>query len=124
MEILVVEDDISFSKVIKEALSLWGYGAELVTSGNTALERMRVKLFDVILLDIYLPDCLGYHLIRHFKRIKQKVNIIAMTGYNSRELEKEVRRQGIIYYMIKPFDLDQIQVILDHIANKNYRQNC
>ena len=115
MEILVVEDDLSFSTIVEEALETWGYSAEKVTSGDMALERMRVKLFDLILLDIYLPDCLGHQLIKHFKKIKPKVHIVTMTGHNSREMEKEVRRQGISYYMIKPFEFEQLKALLDHI---------
>lgn len=115
MKVLVVEDDLSFATVLEGALSLWGYGAEWVTTGNVALERMKVELFDLILLDISLPDCLGYRLIRHFKEINPKVHVVTMTGYNSRALEKEVRKQGISYYMIKPFELEQLQAILDHI---------
>lgn len=114
MKILIVEDDLSFSP-ISEELDIWGYSAEWVTSGDEALERMKVKLFDVIMLDIYLPDCLGYQLIQHFKRIKPNVHIITMTGHNSRELEKEVRKQGITYYMIKPFEFEHLKTLLDHI---------
>ena len=114
----MVEDDLSFAQIIEEALALWGYHAEWVTTGGIALERMNAQPADLILLDIYLPDGPGYQLIRDFKRINSKVHIVAMTGYNSRELEREVRRQGVSYYMIKPFEIDQLKSILDHITMK------
>ena len=123
MEILVVEDDLSFSAVVEETLNIWGYNAEWVTSGYMALERMKVKFFDLILLDIYLSDCLGYQLIQNFKQIKPTVHIITMTGRNSRELEREVRKQGITYYMIKPFEFEHLKALLDHIQKRQQKVN-
>jgi response regulator of citrate/malate metabolism len=41
-----------------------------------------------------------------------------MTGYNSRELELEVRKQGVLYYMIKPFEIGDLRSLLDHISKK------
>jgi YesN/AraC family two-component response regulator len=41
-----------------------------------------------------------------------------MTGYNSRELELNVRQQGIVYYMLKPFKMNEIKKLLDHISEK------
>lgn len=99
-------------------MSLWGYKAEWVTTGEMALKRMKEHPFDLILLDIYLPDGPGYQLIQDFKRIKPKVHIITMTGHNSRDLEREVRKQGISYYMIKPFEIDQLRSIVDHLNRK------
>lgn len=118
MKILIVEDDRFFSAILEEALTLWGYRPEWVTTGNTALKRMREQPFDVVLLDIYLPDAPGYRFISEFKEINPKVHIVTMTGYNSRELEKEVRRQGISYYMIKPFNIDQLRDMIGHMNKK------
>jgi len=118
MKILIVEDDRFFSTVLEEALSLWGYRPERVTTGTMALKRMRAQPFDLVLLDICLPDGPGYRLIREFKEINPKVHVVTMTGHNSRELEKKVRRQGISYYMIKPFNIDQLRDMIDHMNEK------
>ncbi len=119
MEILIVEDDPIFSKLLEEALSLWGHRAKSVCTGGLALEKMKKNPFDVILLDIFLPDGQGNRLIGYFKNISPKVHIITMTGHNSRELEKEVRREGISYYMIKPFNIDHLKDLIDHMNLKN-----
>jgi response regulator of citrate/malate metabolism len=62
-----------------------------------------------VLLEVFLPDVQAGDLIPQMKRIipqmkriRPDVIIIAMTGLNSRELEQKIRRQGILYYMIKP----------------------
>jgi len=75
-----------------------------------------------VLVDIYLPDCMGHELIPRFKEIWPDIGVVVMTGYNSRELELEVRRQGVIYYMIKPFSLEVLREILDHMVIKKERE--
>ncbi len=47
-----------------------------------------------------------------------EIGIVTMTGYNSRELELEIRQQRIAFYMIKPFSMKELQEVLDHISKK------
>jgi len=70
------------------------------------------------LLEVFLPDVQAGDLIPQMKRIRPDVRIITMTGYNSRELEQKIRRQGILYYMIKPFEEAYLKSILDYISLK------
>jgi len=121
MDVLIVEDNIAFSAAIADAVKSWGHTAEGADRGKDALEKMDHRCFDLILLDIFLPDIKGYLLIPEIKKRCPHSNIIGMTGYNSRDLEKEVRKRGVIYYMIKPFDIGQIRCILDHMNTKVVR---
>ncbi|MCP3891365.1 MAG: response regulator, partial [Desulfobulbaceae bacterium] len=83
-----------------------------------ALHALKNNSFDMILLDIMLPDYKGYDLIPKFKNIHPEIHIITMTGHNSRELELKVRSQGILYYMVKPIETKNFKLILDHIKSK------
>ena len=118
MDVLVVEDDAAEISNLKQRIREWGHRVENADSCKDALEKVRQKRFDLILLDIFLPDGKGHHLIPQFKEQWPKVGIITMTGYNSRELEMSVREQGILYYMIKPFETKWLQSLLDHISQK------
>jgi len=118
MEILVVEDDVSIAEAITESIASWNYRTETVKTGKGALQRFRQKSFDLILLDIFLPDCKGHQLIPEFQKISPEIWIVTMTGYNSRRLEMEVRQKGIAYYMIKPFKMHAMKAILDHMCEK------
>lgn len=118
MNVLIVEDDIALSAVIADAVRNWGHTVEEAGTGKGALEKRGHCRFNLILLDIFLPDIKGHLLIPEIKKIWPHSNIISMTGYNSREIEKEVRKQGVIYYMIKPFDIGQLRSILDHMNTK------
>jgi DNA-binding NtrC family response regulator len=60
----------------------------------------------------------GYELIPQFKTLCPEIGIVTMTGHNTRELEMKVREQGILYYMIKPFETKYLQSLLDHISKR------
>jgi len=118
MNILVVEDDIDVSSILAESIQRWGYSSENADTGKDALNKVKQKRFDLILLDIFLPDGKGHRLISQFKELLPDVGIITMTGYNTREMEREVREQGILYYMVKPFETKALKELLDHISHK------
>lgn len=118
MNILVVEDDISVAGTIAETIERWNHNVTVSGTGKDALAKLRQKKFHLALLDIFLPDIKGYELIPSFKAIWPEIGIVTMTGHNTRELEWEVRKQGIIYYMIKPFNMNDMKDILDHLKKK------
>jgi two-component system NtrC family response regulator/two-component system response regulator HydG len=71
-----------------------------------------------MLLDVFLPDYKRYEIISQFKGKQPGIGFITMTGYNSRDLEKEIRKKGNLFYMIKPFSDNQLKNILDHVNKK------
>ncbi len=122
MDILVVEDDVATAGAIKKRMEIWDHNIEIAGTGKDALKKVSQKKFDVLLLDIFLPDCWGYKLIQQFKELRPDIGIVTMTGYNSRELELEVRQQGIIYYMIKPINTKELKEIIDHLSIKKRKE--
>jgi len=118
MDILIAEDDFKISYVLAETIKGLKHHVETAGTGKDALKKVREKRFDLVLLDIFLPDCKGHELIPQFKEIWPDIGILAMTGYNSRELELEVRKQKVLYYMIKPFSIKEMKEVLDHISKK------
>lgn len=118
MKILIVEDDPMLGKMLKKRIEKWDYMAEIVYTGKEAIQKMEKESFDGMLLDIFLPDCQGHTLIPGFRALNPRIHIIAMTGFNTRELELEVRKQGIDQYLGKPLDLLILKMSLDHMANR------
>jgi len=81
MNILIVEDDIDVSSVLTESIQHWGYSAENADTCKDALDKVKQKRFDLILLDIFLPDGKGHRLIPQFN---QKAN---------NEIEFQIRKE-------------------------------
>ena len=76
------------------------------------------KTFDLVLLDIMLPDGLGHEFIPALRKHQPEIKIITMTGYSTPAMETEIRSQGIHYYMAKPISLKELKAILDHMSKK------
>ncbi len=118
MNVLVVEDDIVLASTIVQIIQRWGYLVDQSTTGEETLDKLSKKIFDVVLLDIFLPDTTAHDLIPKIKNFQPGIGIVTMTGYNSEELEREIREKGIIYYLLKPFNANEVKSILDHISKK------
>ena len=122
MNVLIVEDDVFTAESISEIIRRKKYSSETVGTGREAAERVRDKRFDLVFLDIFLPDGKGYELIPQFKELWPGIGIVTMTGYNTRELELKARSFMPNYYMIKPFRVDEIEEVLNHISKKKAKE--
>ena len=122
MKILIIEDTDQLSKLLKLKTEKWGHKAVVAETGKEALGIIKNEIFDLILLDIFLPDTIAYDLIPKLKREWSGMEIITMTGYSSSDVEKKVRSHGILYYMVKPVDLEELKDIIQHMS-KNTRNH-
>lgn len=122
MNILIVEDDPTTAAFLFESIKELGHSPESAFTGREALNRIKKKDFDMVFLDIFLPDGEGQRLIPKMKEHKHDIGIVTMTGYNSRELELEVRTMGTLYYMNKPISFQVLSDIINrvehHLTNK------
>ncbi len=123
MNVLVVEDDSHVASYLTQLLSKWGHRVEVAETGKEALSKAWQNEFPLVLLDIFLPDIEGYNLIPELKEILPEINVVTMTGHNTRELEANVRTKGIAYYLIKPLELDHLKIIVEHISNMNTEES-
>ncbi len=118
LEILIVGKNIVTAEWIAQFSENCGHQVDFVSTGKDALRKADAKSFDLVLLDIFLPDTKGYELIPELKRAWPEPKIIAMTDSNSRELELKVRKEGVIYYMIKPVNTICLEKIIKYISDK------
>jgi len=120
MNILICEGDIYLAAYLHDTATSWGHEAHTAGVASHAFASLAEKLFDLLLLDL---DTFGINLLPAFKQAAPAADIIAITSYNSRPLEKAVRRSGILFYMIKPFELRHLEVLVAHVANKRSQTN-
>lgn len=115
--VLVVDGEESLLGIIKQFLVERGYRVELAPSGDRALVLLESDSFDVVLVDLKLPDCNGIKVIRRFRQAHPTTQTVVMTAYASFEgtLEGtlEALRLGVFDYILKPFDLVKIGELVD-----------
>ena len=107
--VLVVDDETDFSETIVKRLRKRGLEAECVASGEAALEMMKGKRFDVVLLDIKMPGGMdGIETFREMKKIQPLTEVIFLTGHATLESSVEGMKLGAFDYLIKPVKLDDL----------------
>lgn len=121
MKILVVEKDESLAGLLRALLENWGYDTQICTKGKEAVLLFRTGDYDVVLMEIMLPDMNAVELISTLKGFSPDVRIVVMTGKNSKEIEARIREQGILYYMIKPLEMENLRALLEYVSKKAMR---
>ena len=117
MNVLIVEDEIKIRQLLTYRFIFWDFEVESVSTKKEALGLIIKKEFDLVLLDIFLPDGLGYQIIPKIREIHPETKIITMTGSNTKELEAKTREYGVEYYLIKPFEIENLERIVKYIRS-------
>lgn len=118
IRILIVEDDPNIAKLIEATVSIGGYEGIVCNNGAEAFQRIEAEAFDLILLDVMLPDMSGFEIMRN--RTNTETPVIFITA--KQELTDKVRglRLGAEDYIVKPFEamelLARIEVILRRVS--------
>lgn len=118
MKVLLVEGDVSARSSAIELIRGWGHEVEASATGGETLRKVESTRFDLVLVDMDLPDMTAKELIGRLKEINPKIGVVTMTDQSTDELEKQIRTLGIIYYMSKPVNEKALKEILDHMSKK------
>jgi len=110
--VLIVEDEESLRWVLKKALEDEGYWVQVAASGKLAREHLAENRFDVTLMDIKLPDTDGLTLLKEAKESGIDTAMILMTAQNTMRNAIEAMKNGAFDYVTKPFDLEEILVLV------------
>ncbi len=105
-KILIVEDEQSIADMVKLCLDKNGYISEAVNDGMAATQKIEEKRFDLILLDIMLPDIDGYDLIEYIKQFD--IPVIFVTAKTAVPDRVKGLKLGAEDYISKPFDLEEL----------------
>lgn len=108
LRILIVDDNLSMAKTIRDILIAKGYAAESVYSGSGALEKVAEIHFDCVLTDIKMPEMNGVELCIAIKDLQPDIPVVLMTAYSTDELVRKGIEEGAIATLTKPLDIDAL----------------
>jgi len=111
-KILVADDEQVVRDVFSRFLSQEGYEIFPVGNGKEALDRIEEDNFDLLLLDLNMPIMGGMEVIAKVNEAKNDLIMIVITGYATLDTAKEAIRQGCFDYITKPFDIEEVKVII------------
>jgi excisionase family DNA binding protein len=120
--ILVVDDEPVICQLFRDSLKINGYKVTTTLSSPEALELVAKQHFDLIFLDLVMPEIDGSELFHRIRNIDKQVPIAIITGYPDSELLIKAKKQGPFIIMIKPFTDDEIlQAVYTFSGRSNSR---
>lgn len=116
---LVVDDEEDFLETLVKRLNKRDIDATGARSGEEALEIMKKKLFDVVILDVKMPGGMdGIETLREIKKVQPLAEVILLTGHASVETSIEGMKLGAFDYLMKPIKLEELLVKLAQAFEK------
>ncbi|MBN2645909.1 MAG: sigma-54-dependent Fis family transcriptional regulator [Desulfuromonadaceae bacterium] len=119
--VLVVDDEESLRWVLSKALSRLGLTVDLADCGEAARRLLTAGGYDLVLLDIKMPDVSGLDLLEEIRKKLPRLPVIMMTAESSMKNAVEAMKRGAYDYITKPFDLDALEALV--IKAKNFAEN-
>jgi excisionase family DNA binding protein len=106
--VLVVDDEASIRDLLAKTLALAEYDVDVAADGRSALERMRLYPYDLLIADLRMPGMDGLTVIREAKRYKADLPVLIITGYSTESSAIEAVNLGVAGYLTKPFRVPQV----------------
>jgi DNA-binding NtrC family response regulator len=117
LRLAVVDDEAIVRRRLTQLLERHYY-VETFEQGAPFLERLAAAPFDVVLLDVRLPDMSGLEMLPRVRELCPHCEVIIITGFATLDDAVQVVKQGAFYYLAKPFTPQQIQLIVERAADK------
>ncbi len=116
--ILVVDDEGSMRDFLTICLRRAGHTCEAAAGGAEALKRIDNEEWDVVLTDLTMPQVSGMDVLRHAVALPNPPLVIMMTAYASTNTAVEAMKTGAYDYLIKPFNVDEIQLVMQRALER------
>ena len=111
-KILVVDDEPSHRRMIEAVLDAEGYEIKQAENGQTAIEAVEDRFYDLVIMDIRMPKVGGIEALKKIKEISPGIPIILMTAYASVGTAVEALKSNAYDYLTKPLDIEELKILV------------
>jgi CheY-like chemotaxis protein len=111
-KVLVVDDEAVVVNSIRRSLARKAFKVEEAFSAKEAMSRVASGNYDVVLLDMRLPDADGLELVSDIRKARPRLRIVIITGYASIDTAVEAIKRGAHDYMAKPFTPEELYAVM------------
>ena len=118
-KILIIEDEDPLRELLKAELSRGGYQVEVAANGREGLERYLEECFNVVLLDVKMPEMGGVEVLEKMQEHSSIPEVIMFTGHGDIETAVKCIKLGAYDYLTKPVKLDELEMVIDKATEKN-----
>ncbi|MBW8896114.1 MAG: response regulator [Acidobacteria bacterium] len=109
--VLVVDDEATIRDLLSKTLALAEYDVDLAPDGRSALERLRMIPYDLLITDLKMPSVDGLAVIREARRLKADIPVIIITGFSTEASAIEAVNLGVSGYLTKPFRVPRVLAV-------------
>jgi two-component system response regulator PilR (NtrC family) len=117
-KILVVDDEQSLREVLSIMLKRTGYAVTSVADGQEAIELLNKDIFDLVITDLRMPRIDGMEVLKAAKSASPETVVLIITAFASADSAVEAMKQGAYDYLTKPFQVDEVQLIIRNALEK------
>jgi DNA-binding response OmpR family regulator len=118
--VLIVEDIDEHAFLLQTQLNRLHLLTSVCTDAFLILKKLKSGIIDAITIDINLPEISGIELIRHIRNIDKSVLIIVISCMNDESIRIEAAKAGASYYLLKPYNINDLETILEPLKDENY----
>lgn len=118
MNILIAEDEFTTAEAIQRLVEHMGHTTRWACTGPEALIDLEKKPYELLILSAQLRDADITYLLPSLRRHHPDLPVVALTSHNNLSLEQQIRKMGVIYYLIKPLDTEELGSIVAHVFTK------
>ena len=119
MKILLVEDEERLASFIRKGISAEGYEVEVAYDGRTGLSLFRKDMYDIIILDVNLPQINGFELCRLIRADNETVPVLMLTALDSLADKSDGFNAGADDYLAKPFEFQELLLRVRALTRRN-----
>jgi len=116
--ILVIDDDPEMGEACRQALEPHGFHVEVATDGGEGLRKLKEGNFDLVLLDVMMPDVHGMETLERLREYDPDIVCIIITGYATVDLAVQAIKKGAYDFIAKPFDTDTLLLAVNQGLEK------
>src|SRR5580698_2255136 len=116
--VLVVDDELDIREGLETLLKLEGYQVDLAANGTEGLRKIESRAYDMVLLDLMMPDRSGMDVLRDVRGRDRETPIFMITAYGSVEAAVDALKLGANDYFSKPWDNEKLLIEIDRMISK------
>ena len=116
--ILLIEDDLTFSRILEGFLTKHGHQITITNKGREGLKIFQSRAFDMVLLDYRLPDCTGMDILNEMKKLQATAPVVIMTSFTDIRTAVKAIKSGALEYITKPVNPDELLMIVQQALSK------
>ncbi|MFQ3675590.1 MAG: response regulator [Endomicrobiia bacterium] len=109
MNILIIDDDTEILDLLESFYTSLGHSVTVTTNSDEGLKKIATETFDLLMLDIVLPENDGITILKEVKKTDPNLPVIMVTGYREADKVIEAFRNGAMDCLLKPFNFDYIK---------------